>query len=107
MLFDTDWVAVPEFIDRSDNDDKPIATFYNDRSFSATIECNLFKKEHFLSLLRPSVKKKKEKPRARMIERAKRMRTNFTETFICRKGGNEYVDERSSLRFVLQQVQEL
>ena len=40
--------------------------------------------------------------RNRMIRRAKKMQTNYISTYTFRKDGDEYVDERSAFRLVLQ-----
>lgn len=40
--------------------------------------------------------------RKRMIRRAKKMQTNYISTYTFRKEGDEYVDERSAFRLVLQ-----
>lgn len=99
------WNAIPELaMDEThiaEEQSKIFATMRDSPtvSFNCTISKNGLK--NLMELLR-GFKLAKGPARNRMIRRAKKLQTNYTFTYTFRKEGDEYVDERGQVRFVLQ-----
>ena len=78
-------------------------TFSNNSSVSFTCKTTDIDKEKLLDMFTPFRKIRGRGPkRRRMRRRAELLRTNFIESFTFTKEGDEYVDERSAFRLVLQ-----
>lgn len=99
------WNAISELAmgesNTAEEQSKMVATMRNSQtaSFNCTISKNGIK--NLMELVR-GFKLAKGPARNRMIGRARKMRTNYIYTYTFRKEGDEYVDERGQVRFVLQ-----
>lgn len=99
------WNCIAEFVmDEShvaEEQSKIFATMRN--SPTITLGCHINKKgiKNLMEMFRP-FKLARGPERKRMIRRAMKMRTNYIYTYTLRKEGDEYVDERGTVRFVLQ-----
>ncbi len=99
------WDAVPELVmDDDDFVEKQSKIFATMRdSPTVTMGCHISKKD-ILNLMRmfKGFKLGRGPTRKRMIRRAKKMQTNYIYEYEFIKEGDEYVNERGQIRFVLQ-----
>lgn len=80
---------------------KVFATIRDSSTFSFNYTINKNSIKNLIELTR-GFKLTKGPERKRMIQRAKKMQTNYICTYTFRKEGDEYVDERGQVRLVLQ-----
>ena len=99
------WNSIPEFLDTIDlgeeEQNKAYATMRSSQAI--TMSCRINKKgiKNLMEIFRP-FKLARGPERKRMIQRAKKMQTNYIFNYTFTKEGDEYVDERGAFRFVLQ-----
>ena len=97
--------AVPELILNDDEFVENQSKAFETMRGSPTISFGLrIDKKDILSLIQPTRRFKlgRGPDRNRMIERARKMRTNYISTYTFRKEGDEFVDERGAFRLILQ-----
>lgn len=98
--------AIPDFVmtdeDVSDEQSRIFATMRD--STAITMNCRISKSNvnNLIGLCIKGFKPARGPERKRMIKRAKKMQTNYISAYTFIKEGDEYVDERGQVRFILQ-----
>lgn len=97
--------TIPELILNDDEFVENQSKVFETMRGSPTISFGLsMDKKDILSLIQPPRRFKlgRGPDRNRMIERARKMRTNYISTYTLRKEGDYFVDERGAFRLILQ-----